>query len=213
MKKLLDPDGKLMTLIGILGDHCLLSLLWLACAIPVITVGAASAAMCKLSFRLQNGQECSILKDGFRAVKQYFKPATKLWLAALAVALVFVLDVHFSLQLPVESQDFAAVVLGMIGLIGLVFALCLLWLYPALLHFEGNFLHNIKLAFLLGVMHLGWSALMLVLDAALLLASLFATFLIPFLPGLITLVNTFCIRRALGKYIRSEQPEEDAECE
>lgn len=207
MKKLFDADGKLMSLIGKVGDHFLLSLLWLVCSLPVITAGAAGAAMCQVSFQILEGQECRLVPDYFAAMKRHFKTATKLWLAVLAVGLVFVLDVYFYLYLAAQNGSFATVLLGMIGLIGLVGVLCLIWLYPYMVLYEAKFVQTVKMAFLLGVMNLGWTALMLVLDCAVMVLSLFATFLVPFVPGLIALVNSLCILKALRKY-RKEAPQQ-----
>lgn len=208
MKKLFDADGKLLTLVGIVGDHFMLSLLWLVVSLPIITVGAASAAACQLSFQIQEGQECRLIRDFFSAVKQYFKTATKLWLAILAICLVFMLDMWFYLQLAGQYGSFAAIVLGMIGLFALVFALCLVWIYPYMTRYGSGFSKTVKMSFLLGVMNLGWTALILALDVAVVLLSLFASFLIPFVPGLITLINTALLRIALRKYHKAQSSAE-----
>lgn len=208
MKKLFDADGKLLTLVGIVGDHFLLSLLWLVSSLPVITLGAASAALCQLSFRIQEGQEGRLIRDFLSALKQHFKTATKLWLAILAIGLVFVLDVYFYLQLASQYGAFASVVLGMIGLFALVFALFLVWVYPYMTRYDGSFSKTMKMSFLLSIMNLGWTVLMLVLDGAVVLLSLFASFLVPFVPGLITLINIFFIRITLRKYAKEEAPPE-----
>lgn len=205
MNKLLDPSGKLMTLVGRVGDHFLLSLLWLLCSIPIVTAGAAAAAMCQVSFRVFSEEECHLLPDFFAAFKQQFKPATKLHLAAVAVGLVFVLDVYFYLQVGGGNGTLATMILGMILLIAAVALICLIWLYPYLTLYGGGFLQTVKMAFLLGISNLGWSALMLAVDVALAFGSLFATFLIPFVPGIITLINTLCIRKALAKYRREDE--------
>lgn len=209
MNKLFHPEGRLMTLLGLVGDHFLLSLLWLVCSLPIVTAGAAGAAMCLLSFRLQEGEECRLVRDFFAGVKQYFKPATKLFLAVLAVCLVFVVDSFFYGQAALVSSSLGTMFLGMLFMLGLIFAVCLIWLYPYMTLYNGGFLQTVKMAFLLGITNLGWSVSMLIADAALAVLSIFATFLLPFLPGLITLVNTALIRLALRKFRRepAAQPE------
>lgn len=205
MKKLLDPEGKLFTAIGVAGDHLLMSVLWLICLLPVITVGAASAAMCQVSLRILRGDGGSLLKDFFGAFRQHFKKATALWLLVLAVGLLILLDGWFYLQVATVNPSMAVVVLGMLGMIFLLFAACLIWMCPSLCLYGGSFRQALKMCFVLGLSRIGWTVLMLVVDAGLAVGSLFAPFLIPFVPGLITLFNTLCIRFALGKHIRKEE--------
>ena len=207
MKALFDPNGKLMTGIGRVGDHFLLSLLWLFCSLPIVTMGAASAAMCQVSFQILDGEECHLLRDYFAAFKRNWKLGTVLHLAVLAVLAVFALDVYFYVELAAANDVFGSPVLGMVFLIALMLALCLIWLYPYAVCYGGGFLRTVKMAFLLGMSNLGWTALMLALDAALVVGSFFLTFLAPFLPGLITLVNTLFLRRILRKYGRVPEKE------
>lgn len=195
MKKwFFDSEGKISFIITILGDHFVLSILWLACALPVVTAGAASAAMCSMSQKILDGEDCHLVRDFFRGCKEYFKPATKLWAGILAVGLLFGVDIWFYLQVAEQNDLLAGCVLGMIGLIGLLLLICLVWIYPYTTRHNGGMLHGVKMAFLLGVLNLGHSVVMLVLDAAVVVVSIYVTFLVPFVPGIITLINSFGTR-------------------
>lgn len=209
LSKLFDPNGKLMSILGIVADHIILSLLWLVCSLPIITLGAASAAMCDLSEQTLNGEGRQLLRGFFGAVKKHFKTATGLWLAILSVCILFVLDFLFYVW-ATGNSTLASVLMGVLLLMGAVFAICLLWVYPYLVRKESKFVETAKMSLILGFLNIGWSLLMLALDIGLIILSIYVSFLIPFVPGLMTLVNSLCIRQALRKYAgaHEEQSEE-----
>ena len=175
MGKFFDPQNKFFTLVGFIGDHFLLGLLWLFCSLPVITGGAASAAACSVS--------------------------RKLWLAVLGVGAVLAVDV--AVYLPVSGST--PILLGITGLLVLCFLIVFLWIYPYMTVFQGGFVRCVKMSFLLGMANLGWSLLMLLLDGALMLLTVYAPFLLPFLPGLFTLVCCGVTGKAFRKYLPKEE--------
>jgi len=200
MGKFFDPQNKFFTLVGFIGDHFLLGLLWLFCSLPVVTGGAASAAACSVSRKLWRKEEQSLLRDFFAAFRKEFGLATKLWLAVLGVGAVLAVDV--AVYLPVSGS--APILLGITGLLVLCFLIVFLWIYPYMTVFQGGFVRCVKMSFLLGMANLGWSLLMLLLDGALILLTIYAPFLLPFLPGLFTLVCCGVTEKAFRKYLPKE---------
>jgi len=201
MKRLLDPQNKLFTAIGFLGDHLLLGLLWLLLALPVITGGAAAAAACAVSRKLCQGQEQKLLRDFFRYFREEFAPATKLWLLILGVGLVLGVDVAVYLPTALESP----LLMGFTGLLILVYLICICWIYPYTVAFQGGFVRTVKMSFLLGMANLGWSLLMLLLDGAVVLLTFYAPYLLVFLPGLFVLTASLVTGRAFRRYLPKEE--------
>ena len=197
MGKLFDPQNKLFTAIGFVGDHILLGLLWLVCSLPVITGGAAAAAACRVSRKLWQKQEQHLLRDFFAAFRAEFGLATKLWLAVLAVGLVLAVDV--AVYLPMLGTS--PLLMGFTGLLILVYLICFCWVYPYAVAFEGGFVRCVKMSFLLGMANLGWSLLLLLVDGLLLLAAVYAPWLVLLLPGLLLLSATGITGRALRRYL------------
>ena len=65
-------------------DWMVLNLLWLVTSLPVVTVGASTAALTEVSRRMALGEEPFVFKSYFRAWAKHWKTATALW-AMLAV--------------------------------------------------------------------------------------------------------------------------------
>ena len=76
MFSIFSPDSKLMQVLTRLTDLVLLNILFLLTCIPVFTIGAATASLYTLCFRMLRQEESGILKPYFRAFKENFKPAT-----------------------------------------------------------------------------------------------------------------------------------------
>lgn len=69
------------------GCVILLSMLWLICSLPVVTLGASSAALYCACFDLQEGKE-NIFKNFFLAFVKKFKQGTLCWLTFVVCGLV-----------------------------------------------------------------------------------------------------------------------------
>jgi len=86
MKKLFAPDSPFAQFVTNAGTLIWIDLLWLLCCIPVITIGASTAAMYRMVFNLRENKSCKT-SDFFRAFVSNFKQATLIWLLMLAAAL------------------------------------------------------------------------------------------------------------------------------
>lgn len=79
----LKPNGFVYNIITRFSHLVLLSLCWLICCIPIITIGAATAAMYAVCFKLIQEDDAHIVKKFFRYFKSNFKQATLSWLIML----------------------------------------------------------------------------------------------------------------------------------
>lgn len=66
-------------------DWMVLNLLWLVTSLPLVTVGASTAALTEVSHRMEQGEEPAVFKSYFKAWAKHWKTATALW-AMLVVA-------------------------------------------------------------------------------------------------------------------------------
>lgn len=199
MNRLLDPEKKFFSAIGVVGDHLILSLLWMVCSLPVITIGAATTAMYDVSLKILEQKEYSLLKDFFHSFRRNFGRSTLLWLVFLAVGLILVLDLYFYYGLSAAGESWGGIMMGFFGALTLLYLVCLVWVFPCAARFRSTFSRGIVFSFLVGVKNLGYTVLMLAVAVALTAAALFANFLIPFVPGLAALVDSLMILRVFRK--------------
>lgn len=110
MKSLLNSDTPIVQRIGILGNLMYVGLLWLVCCIPIITIGASSAAMHSVVRKVRR-DEAARLTEFFRCFCKQFRRATIVWVILLLTAGVVVK--FYYLLLKIEMLWLKIFLLGM----------------------------------------------------------------------------------------------------
>lgn len=80
MKELFNIDSPFMQLLTRVGDLIILNVLFLICCVPIVTIGASTAALQKTAQDIVHDTDSGIFKTFFRAFRDNFKQATALWL-------------------------------------------------------------------------------------------------------------------------------------
>lgn len=88
MKGLFSPGNKFGRAIIVIGYMVLMSCMWLICSLPIITIGAANAALYDMMRKILREEEQSVIVSYFRSVKSNFKQATPIGLIVTVVAAV-----------------------------------------------------------------------------------------------------------------------------
>ena len=129
MWNFLRPDSKFMFYANKFCDLIALNLIVLVCSVPVVTIGAAAAAMHNVLLKIyRNTLEGSVIRSYFRAFRSNFKQATLMWLIYLPVGILIGLDLLlfrkglFSLP---EILKYLLIVLGILWVLSLNWALIL----------------------------------------------------------------------------------------
>ena len=137
MRSFFNPENSLWQLLGYIGDTVMLSLLWVLCSIPVITIGAATAALYDATVsafrRGETGYLGRFLSTFKRELVNSLLP-TLLWGGLLAL-LLWLLR-----RFTVVAQGSAAVVAAVAFLVLLLVPLgCACWTFPLLSRFPLRF--------------------------------------------------------------------------
>ncbi len=211
MNRLLNPENKLFTAIGILGDHLILSLLWLLCSLPVVTVGAASAAISKVSMAILEGKGYRLVRDFFCAFRDHFWKATAAWLIGLVIGILLVWDFYFYYGMAGKDSQWQGVLLGGFFVLFAAFIGYFGWIFFYISRYPSRLPQAAKGALYLCAANPVCTLIMVAARVVFLVAAVFAQFLLPFLPGLIALTDGLCFRRTVKKY--EKKPAEDAATE
>lgn len=116
-------------------DLILLNFLWIVCSLPVVTMGASTAAMyyvCIISIRQGDGY---VLKRFFGAFKDNFLKATIVWIVLLAIGAVCLVDILFWERIGGAAGRIMKMVSGAFII---VWMLICEFIYPVMAKFEGN---------------------------------------------------------------------------
>lgn len=87
-------DTPFWRFMGRLGDWILLSLAWFVCSLPVITMGAATAALLAVCCQMAAKEDTDALTGFFRALRRNWRQATLLHLVLLGAAILLIYDLQ-----------------------------------------------------------------------------------------------------------------------
>lgn len=144
MNKLFDNNNPLMKGLSVMASLMAVELLALLCALPLVTAGAAYAAMNDYILRLVREEEGPLLRGYFRAFSANWKKATVLWLL-LAAALAFVRFDYWAagVYIPLLRLPVAAV--------GVLLLTVAFYAFALLIRYENTLKNTLKNAALLAV--------------------------------------------------------------
>ena len=160
MGRLFDLDSPLMRGLNKVADLMLLNVLTLICCIPVFTIGASLTACHYVALKILRNEEGYITKEFFKSFKTYFKQATVVWMIALVVIVVLVLDFYIMTTSPDISIGYWIEVLLIVTVILLSFTLC--WVFAMMAKFTNTLKATLKNSFALSVIRFPRTILMLI---------------------------------------------------
>lgn len=135
MGKIFNLDAPIVQAVGKVGQMMLITVLWLVCCLPLFTVGAATAAMCRMMFNLKEDKYCG-LKDFFRAFRENFRKATALWMILLACSAV--LAVGFYMVVLLENMVLRMMALMLFCLLFFLVYIAAIYVFPLTAYFENT---------------------------------------------------------------------------
>ena len=94
MNKFFQMDSPVMSFLSWVADCLMLSVLWMVCSVPVITLVPATAALYCVALKMARKEESGILRDFFRSFRDNFKQGIALSFLFLLIGLVLLADLQ-----------------------------------------------------------------------------------------------------------------------
>ncbi|MGN1026338.1 MAG: YesL family protein [Faecousia sp.] len=211
--KLFNLDSPFMSFMTKLADLMLLNLLWLVCCLPIITIGAATAAM--YYCLLNQDRVSSVVGTFFSAFKSNFKKATLLWLIQAVMITVAAFDLLYFFGVWADA-GLAVRVICLIPAAWLLMGAG--YLFPLQAQFENTVGNTLKNAILISIANLPVSLVVTVLNLLPVLFFFFnmelflRTAIIWVLIGgaAIAYLNTGFLKKVFRRYMPEQEQEDGA---
>jgi uncharacterized membrane protein YesL len=210
-KNLFNPDNALMTTMSQVTDCIFLSLFWLLCSFPVVTIGASSAALYDaVYYGLRKGDKHSWSRF-FRSFKSNLKSGILPGIIYLAIfctggwILIQIWNAAVWEQVSFAAFSAAAfVVLLLLGILSILF--------PMLSRFNNSLWALLRNTLLMGIINLPRTLGLGLVNAVSILLCVKFIFPLFFLPALASLLGTLFIEPMFKPYMGEEENEtsEDA---
>ena len=209
MNKLFSDNNPMFQLLNLLADLMLLTLQWLVACLPIVTAGAATAALYSCAMKRYK-EEIRLFKDFWEAFRKNFAQATVLWGVVLAALATMAADLYLVFFTPFDPGTVVKMFLLMLVVLA---AMILSYIFPLQAFFVNPVGRTLKNAVLLAVMYLPVSVVILAVQLIpVLVWLLFPEFWghsmilwIALAPGVIAYVNGKFFRRIFQRHIT--QPE------
>ena len=170
--RIFNPNSAIMRIAGKYADLMLLNLLWIVCSLPLITLGASSAALFQGADAVRTGIGKPVKRflETFRA---RFWKATAIWGIFLLIGACLIYNFALLLTLPSAGK----LLLGSLCvMLTLVYLVCLLFSFPILARYDLSVGQTLKAAFFTGMSRLDLTLLILALHLALVVFAAYYTY-------------------------------------
>lgn len=198
-------DGPLQNFLSNLIDVFLVTLFWIVFSIPIVTAGAASAALYDTVRRVLDEERGYLWRTFFNSFKSNFRVATPAWVFHLVIFAVMFID-----QLIISLGMKQGGIFPILYYLNMIFLLMVIvweeYTYAYVSRFVDSSVHCLKNGLLLMLGNFGWSLLlMLVLVLAYVLVMRVLPALLVILPAIICWINVKIIERVFQKMIPKDE--------
>ena len=158
---------------GFLLDALLISIAWTVCSLPVVTIGASTAALHRVAHNWMAERSGCDLKHFFAAFRENLKGGTLVWLILL-VPLALILFSAYAVW--IAWVDSTIVVRGMILLTAILWLATAVYAFALQAIFENTPLRTVTNALRIAISHIATTVILM----ALFLLAIFCTLVFPF---------------------------------
>lgn len=143
---------------------CCLNMLWFICSLPIITMGASTAALLRVTLKLARDESPQIIPEFVKGLRDNFKQATVIWLIMLALGIVLGTDGYILYHLYQSFTGPIGVIctlgLALIIVASIVYVIILMYVFPLVASVKNTNVNMIKNSFLIGIHYLFCTILM-----------------------------------------------------
>lgn len=202
-RNLFRPDSPLMITMSRITDYIFLSLFWMLCCIPVVTVGASTAALYDASYRAFRQNERNSWQRFFEVFRRNWRagilPTIIFLLAGWGILKAVITVWNLAVAGTISWMLFAALVFVAVVLLGILSVL-----FPVLSRFENSFGALLKNTVFLAMANLPRTAILGAINAVAIF--LCARIVVPlfFLPSLAAVLGSFLLEPMFKPYMNDE---------
>ena len=199
MKFKIRTDSPVMRFFSKIFCMVYLNLLWLVCSIPLVTVGASTAALYYTMMKVAAGDDYGLTTRFFSSFRRNLKQGIVLGVIALAVGALLSVDIYFYLIAP---GGITSVFQVFQIILAVLYLMIVSWAFPILAKFDLPTGRILQSAFFLSIRYFGYTCMILLTEISI---TVIEFFFVPLLAlwgmGLISFVNSICFRAVFTKFV------------
>lgn len=208
MGGLFSIDNPIMRFLNKAADCLILSLVWMICCIPIVTIGVATTAFYYTITKTIRNDRGYVVREFFHSFKTNFKQSTIMWFIMIAIVIFAYVDIYYAHVL-CSAGVIPGVVFWLLVFVFLwVYIWSIYWL-PYIARFTNTTKEVLKISFYMMVQNILWS----ILNAIICILSTVIVFLMPLLIFFVAPVCMILLSMGLERVFRKYMSEEDLKLE
>lgn len=200
MIKFFNPENKFWIFVAKLADVCIMSMLWAVCSLPLITIGASTAAFYDFTLRQVKDEEGGIWKSFFTSFRANFKMATLAWLIELAAIALLAADLIAAWNMYINTGIPGLIFLSLGACAALILLSCVQYVYAHIARFDFPLKKTLGNCFIMAMGNLPVTVTLLLISAAVCVGIYYASGLFFFWIGLGIFFGSYFITGVFGRY-------------
>ena len=205
MREYFSLDGGLMRFLSKASDICIISIIWLICCLPVVTIGASTTAAYYTIIKVVKRQRGTLLLEFIQSFKRNFKDSVAIHIIYLMAEGFLVFNIHNAYRtLEVRDSTMALNQLCLYAALLLLVMAAGIYTYPALSRFSMGRRELIRFSFVAMSRHLPVTILLLGVFAASFAAMVWLPAGIIFMPGICLYLYSRMMEPVLRNYMTEE---------
>ena len=156
--RVFNQENRFMAFMYKMSDLFLLNILWIVTSIPVITIGASTAALYTVVMKMRKNEESYITRSYFKAFRENFGQGTLLWLIVMAAGLLIYLDLYATAIGRMQGKGFLSI---LFLIAAALYVLITVWIFPVLARYAAPIPRLVRIAVYLSLRHIGYTLLIL----------------------------------------------------
>lgn len=161
MNQIFNMDRKFFAVMGRVADLIVLNLTFLACCLPVVTIGASVTALYYVTLKMVRKEEAYLVRSFLKSFRQNFRQSTLIWGILLLAALL--LSADFAI-IRLFSDTLLSWLRYPLLVIFLFLAMIFFYVFPILAKFENTLWGTLRNALLMSLRHLPYTLAILILS-------------------------------------------------
>lgn len=202
-------DSPFFNVMNKICDIVLLSVVYVLCCIPIITIGPATTALYYTIVKVVRRERGYLFGEFFKSFKANFKSGAFLTIVLLIAFAILWVDRSYAKGLAETNQNVAFAMSCVFNAISLILILTTIYVFPVLSRFTIKGFTLLKTSFFISIRHLPST----IIIAVILVAAGLGMYILPiafiFAPALAAFLASFLIERVFKKYMPA--PSETAE--
>lgn len=200
LKTIFGIDGSFTGFMEKTADFFLVSIMWIICSLPVVTIVLSTSALYYSVVKCVRRERGTATHEFIHFIKENWKQGLKLGVVYLILGTLVALNIYAVFQMERGSMLFRVYSIESLW-IGICFLFASIYLFPLFSRFEYTTMENIKMSLFISWKHIFSSLLFSVIVALFGYLTVRFIFLLVIIPGLFVFIISFRMEKIMLKYM------------